>query len=230
MIGLFDSGRGGELLLASLKIRFPKESFLFFADTNNFPYEKKSPQEIIALSLINGFSLQNRGCTALIIACNTASAYASKILKEALSIPVIEMIEPTVKKALQLTVQKKIGLLATTKTVTSNAYQELFHQLDPTISLQSIACPGLAEHVELNQWNRSILSKYLEPLKEVDTLILGCTHYSCLTQDLKRLLPSSVTLLDSNEALIDSLSFSSNLIDDNPKKEKNSYEKKQLAI
>ena len=186
MLGFFDSGIGGFFLFKALHARFPQESFSYLADYQHFPYGEKSPEEIYDLVQNNVEFLKKQGASQIVVACNTASAH----LRTHYSIPVLGVIEAAVRQAAQVTVNKKIGLLATKGTVQSKAYEKLTQKLFPDLQIYSQACPLLSPYVEeaLACENlileedpklKKLLDQYLSPLlrKGVDTIIMGCTHY-----------------------------------------------------
>lgn len=201
-IGLFDSGAGGLLVLKHLKAAYPLENFIFLADTANFPYGEKDPETICTLALHCGKTLVDKGCRALVIGCNTAAAYALDLLQNELPIPVLGPINAAAREATLATQNGKIGVLATRATVRSNIYQNLLKNYDTMV----IEAPLLAQLVQENQIDllESALRHYLEPLleKNIDTLLLGCTHYPHVEQYLK---PFSLNIIDSSRCFIGDL-------------------------
>ena len=201
-IGLFDSGAGGLLVLKHLQAAYPLEDFIFLADTANFPYGEKSPDQIRALALQCGITLVERGCRAVVVACNTAAAYALDLLQEALPIPVLGPIYAAAREAAKATRNRRIGVLATQATVASGLYQTLLQDFDTTV----IESPLLAQLVQDNQIDllETALSHYLDPLleKNIDTLLLGCTHYPHVEQFLEG---HSLNIIDSSRCFIPDL-------------------------
>ncbi len=203
-IGMFDSGVGGLTLLKSIKNLLPNERLIYLGDTARVPYGTKSPKVIRKFSLqIAGF-LEKLGIKALVVACHTASSTALSDLKEKMTIPVIGVIEPAVKKAVNITKNKNIGIIGTRTTINSGSYQSLIQKIDPRISITTVAAPILVPLVEEGWLNkeatRMILREYLAPLKkqQVDTLILGCTHYPLLRHLFTEEMGQSVALVDTS--------------------------------
>jgi glutamate racemase len=203
-IGLFDSGAGGLFVLENLRLAFPHEDFIFLADTAHFPYGEKSDQEIQRLALQCGQLLFQKGCKMIVVACNTATAYALELLKDALPIPVVGPIISAAEEAMKRTDNGKIGVLATKATVRSKIYEKLLDGYQPIICesplLASLVQEGDLELLE------SALNIYMKPLIEagIDTLILGCTHYPYVEQFLTQ---CSMNIVDSAKSFIATLAL-----------------------
>ncbi|MBQ1534444.1 MAG: glutamate racemase [Erysipelotrichaceae bacterium] len=210
-IGVFDSGIGGLTAVKHLIEELPNENVVFLADTLNMPYGSKSKEQIIAYSL-NDFDILNRyDLKALLIACNTADSAARKTLQKQTSIPVLGVIEAAARKACTVTENRKIGVLATPATVRSGKYEKAVHAIDTDIEVYSIACPELAPMIESGRNAEDpevteILMGYLKQLKDrqIDTLVLGCTHYDVLEKKAKELLPN-IHVISSSACAIDDL-------------------------
>lgn len=198
-IGLFDSGAGGLFVLNNLQQYYPLEDFVFLADTANFPYGEKSPEVIRQLALNCANTLIEKGCKAIVIACNTAAAYALDLLKERMGVPVIGPIEAAAKEAARVTKNGKIGVLATRATVKSGIYQTLLKEYNTHV----LESPLLANLVQENQIDllENALRQYVMPLLDlgIDTLVLGCTHYPYVEQFLK---PYPLRIVDSARCFI----------------------------
>lgn len=202
-IGLFDSGIGGLTVMKEIMRALPQESLIYFGDTARVPYGGKSQETIIRYSLENASFLLEKQIKLLVIACNTASAFALKSLQETLSIPVIGVIEPGAKEAARTTNNQRIAILGTKGTIQSGAYQQAIKALLPDAHLFPIACPLWVPLVEESLFHhpatRLLVKEYLIPLKgqEIDTMLLGCTHYPFLTTLIQEEMGSHVSLIDS---------------------------------
>jgi len=205
-IGIFDSGVGGTSIWNELHRRLPHEHTIYLADSKNAPYGIKTQQEIIQLSIKNTKYLLSKDCKLIVVACNTATTNAIKILRETFSIPFIG-IEPAIKPAALNTKTKAIGILATRGTLSS----ELFHQTTDLYS-QDIRVieqegEGIVQLIESGNLDSAemtaLLQVYLKPMIEanIDYLVLGCTHYPYLVPQLLKLLPGHVKIIDSGEAV-----------------------------
>ncbi|MER3602735.1 MAG: glutamate racemase [Thermus sp.] len=194
-IGVFDSGVGGLTVLKALREALPKEDFLYFGDTARVPYGQKPLGMVRRFAWeIAGFLLR-KGVKAIVVACNTASSAALPELSEALSIPVFGVLEPAAEEARP---HAKVGLIGTTATVESRAYERFLPLA------WSKACPLFVPLVEEGLWNDPVAllvaKHYLEDAPEdLEALILGCTHYPFLKETLRQVLPG-VQLIDSAQA------------------------------
>lgn len=213
-IGVFDSGVGGLTVLRELEKAMPAESFIYFGDTAHVPYGARNPEEIKKLAIRIGRYLEKQGCKMILIACNTSTALAHDLLSQALSIPVIGVIEPVVdkvcaqslhlaeKEALMNDGMSPVGVIATQATVNSSAYQRMFKKKSPNQTIHLVACPTFVPLVEAGITDGSrvetAVDAYLTPLKEkgIRTLILGCTHYPFLSYPIQRFLGDDVDILD----------------------------------
>ncbi|MFQ5728778.1 MAG: glutamate racemase [Waddliaceae bacterium] len=204
-IGIFDSGLGGLTVMKQAIKVLPNENFIYFGDTARVPYGDKSPETIIRYSFENAAFLLSHNIKLLLVACNTASAYAIKDLQQQFSLPIVDVIEPAVQQAVQITDNRRIAILGTRATINSGIYQKRIQEKLPFAEVFSIACPLLVPLVEENFHShpatRMIIQEYLTPLKKqgVDTVILGCTHYPLLLELIREKL-RDVTLLDSASA------------------------------
>ncbi len=194
-IGIFDSGSGGLSILQEL-LKIGTFSYIFFADTAHLPYGQKSPEYLLERGKIIAHFFQNRGITTVIVACHTFSATALPALRELFPhMTFIDMLMPTVHNALIKTCNKKIGILATQTTITSQYHKKMIHALDNTIEVVQQACPAFVPLVEqgsdnaLECFNAAQLYTEIMQKTAVDTIILGCTHYSFLEKTLTQLLP-----------------------------------------
>ena len=206
-IGIFDSGVGGLTVYKTIRQYFPEEDLIYFGDTARVPYGPKSPNTIVEYSKQNARFLLQQGIKTLVVACNTSSAYALDYLRELTGIPIIGVIEPGAERAAVQTANKRIGVIGTEATIRSNAYTIAVQKLVPDAIVFSKACPLLVPIVE-EGWQgesvaRDIVSHYLSYFEdtEIDTLILGCTHYPLLNRVIQEVVGNEVTLVDSAESI-----------------------------
>jgi glutamate racemase len=200
---MFDSGVGGLTVARSIMDQLPNEEILYVADSAHGPYGPKSIAEVRARSLqiMDWLVAQNVSC--IVIACNTASAAVLRDARERYSIPVIEVIQPAARRAASSTKNKRIGVIGTIATINSGAYQDAF--LTSDIEVVPMACPRFVDYVEAGiTTGDEILStahEYLDELRSanIDTLILGCTHYPLLTGVIQFVMGDDVTLVSSAE-------------------------------
>ena len=203
-IGVFDSGVGGLTVARAIIDQLPHESMLYVGDTARGPYGPRSLAEVRSFSLEILDELVAAGVKALVIACNTASAAMLRDARERYSVPVIEVIQPAVRRAVFATRTGKIGVIGTQATIESGAYTDAFAAA-PHLEITSIACPLFVEYVERGETSGSAITEiaknYLAPLKlaHVDTLVLGCTHYPLLTGVISYVMGNDVTLVSSAE-------------------------------
>lgn len=202
-IGIFDSGVGGLSVARSIRDQLPRESLLYVGDTAHAPYGSKSLAQVreYALTVLDG--LVARGVKMLVIACNTASAAMLRDARERYQIPVIEVIQPAVRSAVSTTRNNRVGVIATEATIRSKAYNDAFAAA-PHLHLFSQACPRFVEFVEAGDTTSPELSliaeQYLAPLREaeIDTLVLGCTHYPFLKGAIRLVMGENVSLVSSD--------------------------------
>jgi len=204
-LGVFDSGIGGLTVFRELVRILPEEHLRYFGDTARVPYGTKSGETVIRFTLEAAHFLRDQGVKGLVVACNTASAYALTAVEDDLGLPVVGVIESGARAALAQTRNRRIGVIATTATVTSGAYERALKRLAPDLSLVAKACPLFVPLVE-EGWTdhpvtRQVAEEYLAPLRAVgvDTLILGCTHYPLLRYLLAQVMGPDVTLIDAGE-------------------------------
>ena len=199
-----DSGVGGLTVVRAILDQLPHEPVIYLGDTAHGPYGPRSIAEVRELSLDVLDSLVERDVKMLVIACNSASAATLRDARERYSIPVVEVIQPAVRRAVSATRSGKIGVIGTAATVTSGAYADAFAAA-PHIEVTSQACPRFVEFVEAGITNGADLTnvarEYLAPILEadIDTLVLGCTHYPLLTGVISMIAGDKVTLVSSAE-------------------------------
>lgn len=205
-IGVFDSGIGGLSVVKRISAYLPCENIIYFGDTARVPYGTKSNQTIIEYAKQDAKFLMKKNVKLIIVACNTVSSVAIDILRKTYKIPVIGMIEPGAAMAIQVTKNKKIGVIGTNSTINNKAYSKELLRLDPTLEVYEKACPlfvPLAEEGWTDHKATELIAKeYLSELKQtgIDTLILGCTHYPLLANVIQKVMGKKVTLIDSGQA------------------------------
>lgn len=193
-IGVFDSGVGGVTVLKELKKVLPKENIIYFGDNKNAPYGEKEEKEIQRLCYkISKFLVEN-SCKLILIACNTATAAALEYIQERVPIPVLGIVESGAKTALSKTENRKISIMATPFTVKSNVYIKEIGKLSEDIDVTQVACAPLCPMIEKNwktqERHLEVLQNFTNQLsKEADTVLLACTHYSIIKDDIEKLLP-----------------------------------------
>jgi glutamate racemase len=209
---VFDSGVGGLTVLHELLVRLPREDFLYLGDTARFPYGERTPEELSRFSAEVTEELARRGAKLLVVACNSATAAAlpalrRRMMETTLGIDVLGVVRPEALRAVAATRSGRIGLLATPTTVASCAYEEAVGAIDPHVTLHAVPCPTLASIIQAGeQFDERAVQTVREvcaPLKraDVDTVILGCTHYPLIQPMLQRILGPRVTLVSSGAAL-----------------------------
>ncbi|OJF95328.1 glutamate racemase [Alkalibacterium sp. 20] len=202
-IGLLDSGVGGLTVLKAVTDRLPNESIVYIGDTKRCPYGNRSKEEIIEYTLELVQFLMDQHVKMIVVACNTATAHTLEIVKKKVDIPVIGVIEPGSEAAVRLTTSKEVGVLATVSTVDSGFYEKSILGKDESIHVKSLACPKFVDIVEKNVYEtvevKKIVEKSLESFKteNMDTVILGCTHFPLLTPFIQERLGIEVALIDS---------------------------------
>ena len=207
-VAVFDSGVGGLTVLHELLVSLPGEDYLYLGDTARMPYGGRSPQELQAFAVQIADHLLDVGAKLLVVACNSASAAALTVVQDHLDrtgrdVDVIGVLAPAAQQAVAASRSGRIGLLATPATVASGAYERTVRAADPHVLLDSVACPDLASIIEagfpFDEALMAIVRDYCAPLRaaEVDTVILGCTHFPLIAPMLQRMLGRGVTLVTS---------------------------------
>lgn len=203
-IGIFDSGVGGLTVARAILDQLPNESILYIGDTARGPYGPRPLAEVRDFSLETLDFLVEQGVKALVIACNTASAAMLRDARERYSLPVIEVIQPAVRRAVAATRTGKVGVIGTRATIESQAYLDAFAAA-PQLQITSTACPRFVEFVERGETSGEAITQvareYLQPMidADIDTLVLGCTHYPLLTGVISYVMGNSVSLVSSAE-------------------------------
>jgi glutamate racemase len=205
-IGVFDSGVGGLSVLREIHKLLPHEDLLYVADSAHAPYGDKSKEFILERSAAIVDFFVSRQVKAVVVACNTATGAAVKELRPNYTLPMIAM-EPAVKPASERTQTGIIGVLATSRTLSSNNFQILFARFADQVKIVTQACPGLVEQVELGDLNsdqvRILVAQYVRPLvaQNVDIIVLGCTHYPFLAPLIQEIVGHSIAVIDSGSAI-----------------------------
>jgi len=194
-IGIFDSGLGGLTVFKEIVNLMPYEDIIYFGDTARIPYGSKSKDTVTKFSIQNTKFLLSKDVKIVVVACNTASANAYPTLREKFDIPIIGVIEPGAKAAVQKTQTKRVAVIGTEATIASQAFERKIKEFNTEIKVYSKACPLFVPLVEEGWVNNEITylvaNKYLEEFKysDIDTLVLGCTHYPFLIDVIKKVLP-----------------------------------------
>jgi glutamate racemase len=210
-IGIFDSGLGGLTVMQQIMNALPNENLIYFGDTARVPYGEKSPETILRYSIENTEFLLQHQVKAIVIACNTATACALEELRHLYDIPLIGVIEPSVERAIAISRNHKIAVLGTRATINSGIYEREILKRSPQASVISIACPLLVPLVEENfiahPATRMILKEYLRSLhlEDIDTVVLGCTHYPLLSHLIEDEVGSYRTVINSAAACAEKL-------------------------
>lgn len=205
-VGVFDSGLGGLTVLRALRAQLPQEDFLYFSDACHLPYGDKPEAFLRERGLVVAEALLARGCKALVIACNTATAAAAEAIRAAVTVPVVAL-EPGVKPGVAISKTGVVGVLATTRTLESPRFQRLVAQHAEGVRIVPQACPGLADAIEQQGADSAevmqLLDRYVAPLAVagVDVVVLGCTHYPWVAAAIAERLPAGVVVQDTGEAV-----------------------------
>ena len=201
-IGVFDSGVGGLTVAREIMRQIPDERIVYFGDTARVPYGSKSPNTIIRYSRQIIRFLRTKNVKAIVVACNTASAFALETIKPELDIPIIGVVKPGAKVAAQTTQNGKIGVIGTEGTIRSEIYTKTIHRENKDAQVMGRACPLFVPLVE-EGWIKdpvtvAVAERYLQPFKEsdIDTLIPGCTHYPLLRSTVREIMGEGVNLVN----------------------------------
>ncbi len=202
-IGVFDSGVGGLTVAGQIRRLLPGEDLIYLGDTARVPYGTKSPETVVRFACEDARFLVGQGVKAVVVACNTASAWALAALEARFSVPVFGVIQPGALQALEKTRNLRIGVIGTNATIRSKAYERAILERNPEARVFTRSCPLLVPMVEEGWLNHAVtlevLRIYLAPLlsRRVDTLVLGCTHYPLLKRALRKVVGQEVSLIDS---------------------------------
>lgn len=198
-IGVFDSGIGGMTVLKEIQKKLPQESFVYLGDTKRFPYGSKSKQDIIEYTKDGVEFLIKKNVKLIVIACGTATSQALEEVRRIYDLPIIGIIEPTVDY-LKTTKKRRIGVIATNGTISSRGWEKAILNKIPEADIQSVACPLLAPMIEEDCYEdeaaEQVISGYLKQLKNIDALILGCTHYPLIYNLIKKQVGENVDIIN----------------------------------
>ena len=210
-IGVFDSGVGGLTVMREISRQLPCENIIYFGDTARVPYGSKSQNNVIRFSEQIIRFLQTKQVKAIVIACNTASALALESVQERFAVPIIGVVIPGARAAVEVTQNRKVGVVGTDATVQSGMYTKVIHKMAPDIVVLEKACPlfvplveeGFKEHVVTEE----VIEYYLDSLRntEIDAMILGCTHYPLLLNRILKYTPRNVRIVPQGEYVAYSL-------------------------
>ena len=201
-VGVFDSGVCGLTVAREIMRQLPNEKIVYFGDTARVPYGSKSKETILRYSRQIIRFLKTKGVKAIVVACNTASALALEEIRDEIDMPIIGVVKPGAKVAVEKTVNKRVGVIATEATISSGLYTDYIKAQDADVTVYSKACPLFVPLVEEGWLKDSVTEevarRYLEELKEqnIDTLVLGCTHYPLLRNMIGKLMGDEVTLVN----------------------------------
>ena len=204
-IGVFDSGLGGLTAVAEIRKILPSENIIYFGDTSRVPYGGRSKEILLKYARQDVAFLRSFDIKAIVVACGTVSTTALPTLRAENDLPLLGVVEPACRRAVKLTKNRKIGMIATAASVRSGTYERVIHDLDADAQVIARACPLFVPLVENGRYRRgdtvieTVAREYLEPLKAagIDTLILGCTHYPLLTDVIADVMGDGVTLINA---------------------------------
>ena len=204
-IGIFDSGVGGLTVVKQIHKALPREDLIYLGDTARVPYGTKSPATVVRFACEDTRFLLHQNVKAVVVACNTASAWALPTLHRKFKLPIFGVIQPGAQAALRQTRNQRIGIIGTNATIRSQSYNKAILAANGSARIFARACPLLVPLVE-EGWNShpvtlAVLEEYLRPLlrQRIDTLVLGCTHYPLLKRAIRRVVGPEVRLVDSAE-------------------------------
>ena len=204
-IGVFDSGLGGLTAVAEIQKILPSENIIYFGDTSRVPYGGRSKEVLLKYARQDMAFLRSFDIKAVLVACGTVSTNALPELKAECELPILGVVEPACRRAVELTRNKKVGMIATAASVRSGCYEATIAALDGAVGVTSRACPLFVPLVENGRYRaddkvvRTVAEEYLAPMKAagVDTLILGCTHYPLLTEVIGEVMGPGVELINT---------------------------------
>ncbi len=209
VIGIFDSGLGGLTVVKALFDRCRGFSLIYFGDTARFPYGTKSADTIIRYAVENSSFLMDQGADTIIIACNTATSVAHVHIQSSFPVPVYGVIAPAAARAAAVTTSGNIGVIGTKRTIQSSSYTNAILSHRPDARVTALACPLLVSLIEdgapSEEIKKLVVREYLRPLRQqnIDTLLLGCTHYPMIASLIQEEMGNSVTIVDPAQALAD---------------------------
>jgi glutamate racemase len=202
-IGVFDSGVGGLTVLKEITQLLPNESVVYFGDCGRTPYGIKSKETIVKYTWQDVNFLLRQDVKMIVVACNTASAYGYEIAKDGVDIPIVEVVEPGAETVVRETKNKSVGVIGTTATIKSDVYLNAIKRKNESVKVISKACPLFVNLVEEGWWDNDIahmvVKEYLGSLKNknIDTLVMGCTHYPLLEKTIQEVMGEEVKIVSS---------------------------------
>ena len=207
-IGVFDSGLGGLVITKALREALPEYDYIYYGDTKNLPYGEKNSAEILSYTIEAMKFLIAQKCSLIIIACNTATAVALRYLQQKFvpafspDTKILGVVIPTVEEALLENAQR-VGVLATNATVRAHIYEAELHKIKPSLEVFEIAAPKLVPLIEQNNITEAekVVREYAAQFENIDSLILGCTHYPLLKKALRQVLPEGVRIVSQDELM-----------------------------
>lgn len=204
-IGVIDSGVGGLTVVKEIMRQLPKEKMIYLGDTERCPYGSRPDDEIIKFTWEMVDYLLKKNLKALVVACNTATAFTLPDLQQKLDIPVVGVVQPGARAAIKATDQNHIAVIGTKATIRSQAYEKALQKIHSQIKINSLACPTLVPMVEKGIFSgeraEKVVQKALHPIQtqhDIDTLILGCTHYPLIKDTIQKVLGDEITLVSSS--------------------------------
>lgn len=211
-VGVFDSGIGGLTVVKSIIESMPNENIIYFGDTAHVPYGTRSPRQVTEYVLQDVKFISNFDIKAIVIACNTADSIAREKVEELYDLPVFGVVDPASKLAAESTKNGRIGVIATNATIKSESYNKAIAKFNKDAKVFGVACPLLVPLVENGRFIKgdvvieTVLKEYLDPLakNDIDTLVLGCTHYPLLMDIIKDLYPN-INIISSSDAAASTL-------------------------
>lgn len=206
-VGVFDSGVGGLSAVRELRKLLPSENIIYFGDTSRVPYGGRSPEILLKYARQDVHFLRSFDIKAILVACGTVSTTCLPTLRGENDLPILGVVEPACRRAVQVTKTGRVGLIATAASVRSGAYEKCIGHLDPSVEVIAKACPLFVPLVENGRYRpgdaviETVAREYLSPLGEtgIDTLILGCTHYPLLMEVISGVMGPGVTLINASE-------------------------------
>ncbi|HLR71720.1 MAG TPA: glutamate racemase [Pseudogracilibacillus sp.] len=205
-IGVIDSGVGGLTVAYELMRQLPNEQLIYIGDTLRCPYGPRPKHEVKQFTLEMVQFLMKKHVKMIVVACNTATAFALEDLKKEFSIPILGVIQPGARAAIKSTKNNKIGIIGTEGTIKSNAYPKALYEINANISVTTLACPLFVPMVEKGivsgKKSQQIVEKTLKPFRhttEIDTLVLGCTHYPLLEKTIQTVMGKHIQIISSSE-------------------------------
>lgn len=210
-IGVFDSGLGGLTIVREIRRKLPNETIIYFGDMARLPYGTKSKEQILSFSIQNTLFLLKHKVKAVVVACNSSSSAAYHFLRKNFNLPIIDVIVPAAESAVEATRSRKVGVIATQATIDSGAYEKALRSLDSKLKVVTGSCPLFVPLVE-EGWlegkiTEDVARTYLDSLcrQNIDTLILGCTHYPLLRKSIEKVVTSRIKIVDSVRPTVEKL-------------------------